>query len=646
MTEFKERRYQTRAKETFVEWIKTDNKLATIILPTGVGKTATAALCLDMVQNKKVLWVAHREELIDQAFVALSTITHGRSISIEMADRKASPDSDIVVGSVQTIARNRKHLQDFVPDIIVIDEYHHYSESNVQYDGLLQRFPNAKVVGLTATPWRFSGENLPLGDVLIRMDVGTAVEKGYLVQPVPDILMTDVSLAEVKTKMGDFDIKSLSKAVNVESRNKLIAQRILSLVKDSKRQGILFGVDVEHSKAMYELLKNEVRVAEVYGETPLEERREIMAKIRNKEIDVLCNNLVATEGFDVPHLSFVMIARPTRSLGLFIQMAGRGLRIDDGKNDCIIIDVYDKIKARQSRVCFKDMAVAGDLYGERKRSSSVLTAEVPVEKLANKLINFPVFIKPEKLDRWQTDEETFSLSSWTIGQNQWIVSWTAEIQTQKLRSKAVWVPFDALPPKDAKGRQVRHPKFGEGVIKEVVERGEDPKILVTFGWDTDRVMQMKSLERVGYVQEHVPDEFDTLKKERLYFICLPELEKQGRVIAFERIDNDLILQQDNKINKFDIDKFLSEQAKIDGILQLIRADAKWKKHPATPKQIDFVKSLIKGGKIGFDLDIDALTKGEVSSIIEQARWQQIINKKFGADYRNQLLGYDASLEDV
>jgi superfamily II DNA or RNA helicase len=646
---FQERRYQTRAKGAFGQWLPIrDSRLATIILPTGVGKTATAALCLQGAAQAKVLWVAHREELVEQATQALTKLIPSRKIEIEMADHRANPNSEIVVGSVQTVARNRKHFQEFKPDIIVIDEYHHYSEDNVQYDGLLQRWQEAKVLGLTATPWRFSGDDLPLGEVLIRMDIGTAVDKGYLVTPRPEVLTTDVSLAGVNNRAGDFDIKGLSQAVNVDSRNQLIAKRVIELVRDCKRQGILFSVDVAHSKAMKALLGNEVRVAEVYGETPIEERREIMARIRNGEVDVLCNNLVATEGFDVPHLSFVVIARPTRSLGLFIQMAGRGLRTSPNKTDCIILDIYDKIKAKQSRVTFKDMAVAGDLYGDRKRATNILVAEPKVEGVAKKLTNFPIFIRPEKMDRWQTDEETLSISSWALGQDQWIVSWSAEIKTQKKVSRAIWVPFETLPTGtvDLVGRPVRHPKYGEGKIKSVAEQGEEPKIVVTFDWNTDRVMLMKSLERVGYVQEDVPNQFEVNKVERLFYLCLPPTETAGRVLAFERAGRDLLLREDKRLSKIEAEAWLEQQAMEDGILALVKSNARWKKQPASEKQIDFVKKLIAQDRVGFDLDLDLLSKGEVSSIIEQSKWQDLINQKFGTNYKNKLLGYDVLTEDV
>ena len=218
------RRYQIRTKENFSKWAGSPSSLATIILPTGTGKTITAGLCLDSIPGATILWVAHREELIDQAYNALkSTVSWAPNIQKEIASLKADPKSDIIVGSVQTLARIRPHLENYSPNIIIIDEYHHYSDDNVTYAGLLKKYPNAQVLGLTATPWRYSGsKELPLGETLFEMDVGAAIRHGYLVPAVPEVLKSNVSLANVKSSMGDFDIKQLSSTVNVEERNKLI----------------------------------------------------------------------------------------------------------------------------------------------------------------------------------------------------------------------------------------------------------------------------------------------------------------------------------------------------------------------------------------------------------------------------------------
>jgi len=642
------RRYQTRAQESFPNWIDDkDSPLATIILPTGTGKTYTAALCLKTTQDLKILWTAHREELIDQAKEALTHVMPSRSLSVEMADRKADPTSNIVVGSVQTISKARKHFDGFEPDIIVIDEYHHYSEDNIQYDGMLKRWPKAKILGLTATPWRFSGDTLPLGKVLIQMDIGTAVDKKYLVPPKAESLITGVSLAEVKTRMGDFATKDLSKAVNIESRNKMIAKRLIELVRDGKRQGILFAVDVDHSKAMHTLIKNEVRAAEVYGETPIDERRRIMAQIRNGEIDVLCNNLVATEGFDVRHLSFIGQARPTKSLGLYTQMIGRGLRTctENNKTDCIIVDVHDKVKVKQSRVTFSDMATAGDLYGDKKRAANVLNADIPLEEVSNKLKNFPIMINKNKIDRWTTDDEVFSISAWSVGSDQWIVTWTSETREPKIISKKVFVPWTELPSAtmDIKGREVQHATFGQGKVVKILDR-DNPKILVEFSWNNQKILQMNSLNVQKFIKEYSPSEIEIVKQDKIFYICIPNPHEAGRVIHFIREGRDLILKEDKHLNTLETDAYLQGEAMKDGVLQLVRTNAKWKFGPASDKQKSYVEGM--SNRIGFDIDIDTLTKGDASAIIEQAKWQEIIHRKFGTDYKDKLLGYNVDAHDV
>ncbi len=360
---FQPRKYQEKALANFLEWLPSPEPLATITLMVGTGKTATASLCVSKI-NHKVLWVAHREELVDQAYQALSYFSPHKKITIEMAAYKADSESDIVVGTVQTISRGRKHFN-FNPELIIIDEYHHYSENNVQYDSLLKKWPQAKVLGLSATPWRSNGEELPLGKVLMTMDIGTAVHKGYLVPPIPETIFTSTSLANVGTRMGDFATKELVQVINTDSRNKLIVSKTLDLIHNHKRQGMIFAADINHAKTLFSLLKDHCRAAEIYGETDKNVRKDIIQKLRQQEIDVLINLSVLLEGFDAPHLSFVVMARPTRLLSLYIQAIGRGLRTSPNKSDCIIVDICDKIKVKQTRVTFQDMAQHGDLYGER-----------------------------------------------------------------------------------------------------------------------------------------------------------------------------------------------------------------------------------------------------------------------------------------
>lgn len=643
---FEKRRYQERAVEEFDKWILSSERIASIILPTGCGKSFVAASCIKNYTGHKILWASHRAELIDQGYNTLQSIIQNRQIDIEMADKKANPDSDIVVGSVQTISHNRKHFKEFVPDLIFIDEWHHFSENNIQYDSLLKRWPHAKILTATATPFRFNGESLPLGRVLIQMDIGTAVEKNYLVPPVAEALLTNVSLADVKTRMGDFAINELSKTINTEERNKLIINRIIELARNG-RQGICFAADVTHSKSLYELAKKEIRAIEVYGDTPSEIRQNLMRKVRNGEVDCIFNNMIFTEGTDIPHLSFVAMTRPTRSLGLYQQAVGRGLRLnpETNKKDCIVIDVHDKVKMKQSRITFVDMAVAGDLYGEKKRATNVLKAEIPVEPISNNLKNFPIMINKNHSDRWTIDDEAFSISSWEISQDQWIVTWTYETKEPRMISKSVYVPWTELPPVNVNisGRAVQHNTFGAGKVIKIVDR-DNPKILVEFAWGNQKIMEMSSLNVQKFIKEYSPSEVDIFKIDKLFYICMPNVDEAGRVIHFIKNGKNLVLKEDKRLDKFQADVYLQGEALKDGVLNLVRTSAKWKYAPASDKQKIYVEGMLD--KIGFDIDLDTLTKGDASAIIDQAKWQNIIHAKFGTDYKQKLLGYDTMIQDV
>lgn len=662
---WEKRRYQERIVENFTKWKDTASKLATIVLPTGCGKTASMAMCLDNALGSKILWVAHREELIDQAYNTLSSIVSWtNNIQKEMAEHKADPLSDIIVGSVQTIARNRKHLVSFEPDIIVIDEYHHCSENNKTYKGLFDRWPKAKVLGLTATPWRFNGDDLPLGEVLFEMDIGTAIAHKYLVPAKPEILKSNTSLANVKTQMGDFAMKELSETVNVEERNKLISNRIIELVKEEGRQGILFGVDVVHSHDMFEILKKEIRVAEVYGETPKEQRRYLMEKIRNGEIDCLCNNLVCTEGFDVPHLSFAGIARPTRSLGLFCQMAGRVLRTSPNKSDAIILDIYDKLKIKQSRITFSDMADKGDMFGEKKKANNILTADIEwnpdapgagsvgpkPDHVAKILKNFPVFMIKEDQDRWTTDDHFMPITSWVISSDQRLITWTEEKFVDTITERTTWQPIKAKPTKSlikTMPIHVIHSKYGEG---KIVDIGFGLEVKVEFesdGWISGRkeFVPFDSLKVKHTLQEVVKDQ-QKKKIDRIFYLFFPKCVNKGRLVELTKVKKDLIAVKDERMTKQEATKYIVDTARTSNIFHLVRSDAQWKKAPISPSQRQLLENWMLGGKIRFDLDLNSINKGDASAIIEQVKWQSVINEKFGAGSKEKLISYDPSVEDV
>jgi len=660
---FEKRRYQERTVENYKKWLNTDGKLATIILPVGTGKTFTCCLCLQNSPNKKILWTAHREELIDQAYNTLkNVITWEHKISKEIGDKKASSDDDIIVGSVQTLAKNRKNIENFKPDIVVIDEYHHRSFNNKTYQSLFDKYPEAKFIGLTATPWRFNGDDLPLGEVLFEMDISTAIKHNYLVPVVPEILQSKVSLAKVGTIMGDYKTKELSVAVNIKERNELIANRIIEMVEDG-RQGILFGVDVAHAHDMFLLLKDKIRTVEIYGDTPNEERLKALEKVRNREVDCLVNNLIFTEGFDAPHLSFAVIARPTKNLQLFIQMIGRVLRRFDigGKLDAIIIDVYDKFKSKQSRITFDDVVKKGDMYGDLKRANNILTAGIPSikdsldgnsgkDKIAEKLLHFPVFIINGEQDRWIIDDDFMPITSWRIADGQWLITWSEESDVTRLLDETTWVPM-VFKPTLSKIKQnkyrVKHNILGEGTIIDV---GFNFEVFVQFddgGWGgpSKKYVKIEDLKERGNMI-NIYKQKGKKKIDKLFYFCYPSGGVNGRMVEMKRSAGDLIILKDSRINKTTARSLLIDHASNGKVLNLVKSNASWKKMLASSSQKQLIENWILSGKIRFDLDLNNITKGECSAIIEQMKWQRLIHEKFGTNKKENLIGYDGNSNDV
>lgn len=625
------RPYQKKVVSEFREWFNLDEKLATIVLPTGTGKSFSAASCIQAgLENEhiQVLWAAHREELINQAHKELSALLPNCSIDIEMAEQRANPDSQIIIGTVQTLHRNRKNMKDFSPGLVVVDEWHHYSEDNKQYHSLMEKYPQAKFLALTATPYRFSGGDLPLGRKLIEMDIGTAVENNYLVPPIPKTLRTKTSLANVKTRAGDFAIDELSKTVNNNDRNQLIANTIIGLVKEG-RQGILFGVDVAHAKAMYELLKDHVRAEQIYGETDKEERREIIQKVSRREVDVVVNNLVCTEGWDAPHLSFVCIARPTKSLGLFVQMAGRGLRLFDNKKDCIILDVVDTIKVTQSRITFADFASTGDLDGNNKRINKIMELDIP-----DPLKNFPVFI-PKENQTWTVDNETWFAPSWVLAENHWAIAW-AKRDTRKETDEIELVPFTFRPSAKILRQnpiEVFSAEHGNGLMFDFSAQTEIAEVLC--GNEKFSIPLYKLQKRTK--------KFIKVKLDkpiiRIFYVCQTQDKKKCRLISLLQDGKDFRLVDDQITDATTANELIKVTASEDDMEALVKADAKWRNRPASVKQIELIKKYMMWGRADQSLDLAGLTGGDASAIMDQVNHANTIIKLFGAKKESDLVGY-------
>jgi superfamily II DNA or RNA helicase len=308
-------------------------------MPTGTGKTRVGASVVREWPGP-VLWVAHREELLDQGRRDLERYT-GEMVAKEKAEERAWEGARIVVGSVQTLKGDR--LASFgkrhQPALIVVDEAHHAVSPS--YRAILDAFPDARVLGLTATPDR--ADERAMGQVFESVatvyEIRQAIDDGYLCGiRLLSVKVEAIDLAGIATVAGDLNQGQLDAAMNVEKVVHGIVKPTLELA--GARRTIMFTTSVENAHRMAEVFNryrpNSARAVD--GGTPLDERRGILAGHRRGDYQFLCNVGVLTEGYDDPLVSCVGMARPTKSRALYAQCAGRGLRIADGKTDCLLLD--------------------------------------------------------------------------------------------------------------------------------------------------------------------------------------------------------------------------------------------------------------------------------------------------------------------
>lgn len=308
-----------------------------LVLPTGCGKTIVFAKVTEecVREGKRVLILAHRGELLDQAADKLYRTTGIRS-ALEKAD-SSSLDSwyRVTVGSVQTLMRE-KRLAQFAPDhfdTIIIDEAHHCISDS--YQRILGYFDKAQVLGVTATPDRGDMKNLGavFDSLAYEYTLPQAIREGYL-SPIKAVTIPlKLDLSGVSTQAGDFKASDIDTALDPYLRQ--IAEEMLNYCQD--RKTVVFLPLVKTSQRFRDIL-NEYgfNAAEVNGSS--EDRAEILEAFDRGEYNVLCNSMLLTEGWDCPSVDCIIVLRPTKVRGLYCQMVGRGTRLCEGKKDLLLLD--------------------------------------------------------------------------------------------------------------------------------------------------------------------------------------------------------------------------------------------------------------------------------------------------------------------
>lgn len=344
------RPYQTEALEAVLSSEAKGISKQLIVLPTGSGKTVIFShLPMIRKESTPMLVIAHRAELLHQAKNKIQQMNPNLIVEIEQAQNIAGK-VDVVVASVPTMGRaNSDRIEKFSKDYfktIIIDEAHHAAAPT--YRRIVDYFQPNLLLGVTATPQRSDSTRLidVFQEIVYYKTIEDLIKQGWLTRLVGYRIKTETDLTEIEVSDGDFVQSQLQDAVNNPKRNASIVAAYQEICKE--RKTLVFAAGVQHAKDLaLSFTKNSIVTEVILGETPDEERSTILQKFRNNEIKVLINVGVLTEGFDEPSVQAIILARPTKSTLLYTQVVGRGTRLDEGKDNCLIIDISDTTKGKK-----------------------------------------------------------------------------------------------------------------------------------------------------------------------------------------------------------------------------------------------------------------------------------------------------------
>ena len=344
------RPYQTEALEAVLSSEAKGISKQLIVLPTGSGKTVIFShLPMIRKESTPMLVIAHRAELLHQAKNKIQQMNPNLIVEIEQAQNIAGK-VDVVVASVPTMGRaNSDRIEKFSKDYfktIIIDEAHHAAAPT--YRRIVDYFQPNLLLGVTATPQRSDSTRLidVFQEIVYYKTIEDLIKQGWLTRLVGYRIKTETDLTEIEVSDGDFVQSQLQDAVNNPKRNASIVAAYQEICKE--RKTLVFAAGVQHAKDLaLSFTKNSIVAEVILGETPDEERSAILQKFRNNEIKVLINVGVLTEGFDEPSVQAIILARPTKSTLLYTQVVGRGTRLDEGKENCLIIDISDTTKGKK-----------------------------------------------------------------------------------------------------------------------------------------------------------------------------------------------------------------------------------------------------------------------------------------------------------
>lgn len=345
------RDYQKHNKaEIYNKWEIANTVL--LQMPTGTGKTRLFVSIINDLQRYgksfdkriNVLIITHRKELVQQITNELNNPKYGIDPSLITPEDRYSRNAPkpVCVASIQTLSRRLYQWADYHFDVVVIDEAHHVKGQT--YRDVLRTFKESKVLGVTATPYRLNGAGLvrEFKELIVSPPIKNFIEAGWLsnydyysIEGGNEIYK---GLARVPLdKYGDYQVDSLWLYCRKDHIRAQIVGTYLKYARGKK--GIVYTINQAHNRQLCEeFQKCGIRAYGIDSRTNPSIREDLVNRFRRGKIDVLCNVNIFTEGFDCPDVEFIQLARPTKSLGLYLQQVGRGLRIAPRKEKVIFLD--------------------------------------------------------------------------------------------------------------------------------------------------------------------------------------------------------------------------------------------------------------------------------------------------------------------
>ena len=344
------RDYQTAAITGLYDYFAESTGNPLVVMPTGTGKSVVIAgfvrEAVAAYPETRILMLTHVKELIAQNFQALIRMwpeAPGGIYSAGLSRRDIH--AQILFAGIQSIHKHASRVQRC--DLVIIDEAHllgradsgmyrtFLAELNRINSGML------KVVGFTATPYRLDSGMLHEGkdrlftDIAYQVPVLQMIEQGYLCPVVPKQTTTQLDVSSVGTRGGEFIAGQLEAAVD---RDEVTAAAVAEVVQHGAERGswLIFCSGVAHARHVRDAIREHgISCETVTGDTPGPERDGILAAFKAGRLRCVTNANVLTTGFDAPGTDLIALLRPTKSVGLYVQMVGRGTRLAEGKDDCI-----------------------------------------------------------------------------------------------------------------------------------------------------------------------------------------------------------------------------------------------------------------------------------------------------------------------